>query len=469
MKKMLKKRIPTILGIFLLLVGIAAGVYLVELGPQTLTTRAEPEIVPKDIRITNITDNSFTVSWKTDAATLGFIRYGRTSDTLNLSALDTRDRADESERSYKNHHVTVNELDALNTYHFIVISGSEASKFDDDGSPFSVTTSASFETAASSDTAYGAVYYPDLSPAEGSLVYLTLPGSAPLSSITGASGTWAVPLSTSRTADLSDLVSYDAGSAKVEIEVYGPDGTTATATTLSGKDSPVDDIVLGKNYDFATSEVASEAKQPPESQFSLDSLGELPQAAEGVVTIENIDEGEAVNTQQPEFVGEGPPGKTLEIQIESRQTIKDSITVGNTGVWSWSPTSDLEPGEHTLTVSWVDEKGITQLLRRSFVVYAQGESSLPAFEATPSATPTPTSAPTRAPSPTSIPTPTSGISPTPTPTPTIITTITPTPRPTSEATEPAMPAPGTGWLSLGIIIFGLILMVSGTTLILFKR
>jgi hypothetical protein len=87
---MLKKRIPTIVGIFLLLLGITAGVYLVEIGPESFTTRAEPEIIPSDVRITNVSERSFTVSWRTEAATIGLVRYGTTSNKLDLSALDYR-------------------------------------------------------------------------------------------------------------------------------------------------------------------------------------------------------------------------------------------------------------------------------------------------------------------------------------------------------------------------------------------
>ena len=199
-----------------------------------------------------------------------------------------------------------------------------------------------------------------------------------------------------------------------------------------------------------------------ESQFSLESFPQ-PSVEEGAVTIDSPGEGEAINTQRPEFVGEGPPGTTIEITLESQHEIQTTVAVDTTGQWSWVPDTAIEPGEHLLTLRWIDTGGIIRTLTRRFVVFAQEESSLPAFEATPSAvTPTPT------------PVELAAVTPTPTPIPTLAPAATPTPipptlTPTPVATEPALPVPGTGMLSVWIILAGIGLAVSGAFLTLHNR
>src|SRR3990170_7422878 len=140
---MLKKRIPTLLGIFLLLVGITGGVYLVELGPQSLTTRAGPEVTPSEVTITNITDHSFTVSWFTETAALGLVRYGTQPSPLDLSALDDRDTGQGSSHTSSTHHVTVENLSEQTTYYFELVSGTGSTSFTNNGQPYTITTASS--------------------------------------------------------------------------------------------------------------------------------------------------------------------------------------------------------------------------------------------------------------------------------------------------------------------------------------
>ena len=199
--------------------------------------------------------------------------------------------------------------------------------------------------------------------------------------------------------------------------------------------------------------------QSTESAFTLDELAQ-PTAQEGGVSLYSPGEGEAVNTQTPEFFGGGPPGTSLEITLESEQEIQGETMVDTSGQLSWSPDSPVEPGEHFLTIRWLDGSGLAHSITRRFVVYAQGESSLPSFEATPSATATPTPTPTPVQLAAVSPTPTPIATPTPTPTPKPTPTIAPS-TPSAVATEPSLPVPGTGLLSLGVILLGIGLLVSG--------
>lgn len=251
------------------------------------------------------------------------------------------------------------------------------------------------------------------------------------------------------------LVGITAGVYLVEL---GPQPLTTRATpAITPSPVPLKEI----SEELPPSPEEEQQLKDSESQFSLESIAE-PTTDEGRVTIESPREGEAINTQLPEFLGEGPPGTILEVTLESESEIQSSVTVAADGRWSWAPETAIESGEHFLTIRWLDESGVSRTITRRFVVYAQGDSSLPAFEATPSATGTPTPAPTPTPTPTEL----AAITPTPTPTPTSLPTPTPTP---AAATEPALPVPGTGMVSILLVLAGLGLTVSGVFLRLHKQ
>jgi hypothetical protein len=101
----------------------------------------------------------------------------------------------------------------------------------------------------------------------------------------------------------------------------------------------------------------------------------------------------------------------MTITVESVNPITDEVTIPKTETWTWSPPAGLDPGNHTVTITWRDTQGILRTLTKSFVVSA---SEGPAFVSTPSATlepettSTPTPIETETPVPTDIPTPVSG-------------------------------------------------------------
>ena len=88
----MKKRIPTILGLAILVIGVVAGVALVDQGTGGFLPRANEEAVPQQVRITNITDTTFTVSFVTQANSLGLLEYGVQAKKLNDQVLDDRDQ-----------------------------------------------------------------------------------------------------------------------------------------------------------------------------------------------------------------------------------------------------------------------------------------------------------------------------------------------------------------------------------------
>lgn len=440
------RRIPTILGLFILLAGIAAGVFLIQKG-LVWFLRAEPTTTPKQVKITNISDNSFAVSWITEGKVAGFIKYSPTL-SLDLIAVDDRDQISGETASYTTHHATIRGLEPATKYYFKIGSGKNL--YDNNGKPYEVTTApTTTNPPLPSDPAYGAINKPDNSPAAGAIVYLSLANTTPLSALTKNTGSWLITLNNARTIDLSTYASYDREASIEEIFVQGGAMGTATAVVTTKNDSPVPTIALGKSYDFRQAKASGEptaTPTPSDSKFSLEPIEATP-AVEKELTIINPSQGEKISTQKPEILGQGPAGVEIDISLESPATYSGKIKIGTDGNWNWSPPEDLEPGEHTVTAKYTDENGIKHLISRSFVVLAAGEEL--AFEASPSATPTPSLSPT----------------PTATPSPTPTLTITPTPTPPARAgvpsTEAGVPEPGYLTPTFLLFIIGFSLIIFG--------
>src|SRR5581483_4739311 len=134
------KKIPTVLGLFLLIIGVAITSYLAKSG-AIFQERANPSQNPNDVRITNISDTSFTVSYTTDDKALGSVSYG-TDPKMGNTALDDRDQQKGVPTAYNTHFITLKGLQPETAYYFSIISG-ELTLLNN-GVPFQVSTGKSF-------------------------------------------------------------------------------------------------------------------------------------------------------------------------------------------------------------------------------------------------------------------------------------------------------------------------------------
>src|SRR3989344_7644277 len=167
--------IPTVLGILVSLIGMGVGLwYLRE--PIKNVVLASPQDAPTQVYITNITDSSFVVSWLTDKATTGFIQYGEKTNS-DFMVSDDRDQERGTVDNYFTHLVTVRDLKPSTAYNFRI--GSASKLYDQKGQPYSVTTGLSLGSPPPADMTYGQVLTPNGEPAEGAIVYLSLPGDVP--------------------------------------------------------------------------------------------------------------------------------------------------------------------------------------------------------------------------------------------------------------------------------------------------
>jgi len=390
--KVTKIHFPTALGLLILLVAVGMGIFFVKTrsGVKPETTA---EIIPEQVRITNVADTGFTVSWITGKETTGLIKLGEKVNELKQQALDDRDQLSGGEAAVAVHHVTAKNLLPTTKYYFKIESGGK--QFDNKGKPFEVSTGAALGSLPTADPIYGTVLTQSGTAAEGVVVYINVANGAPLSALAKTGGNWALSLATARTADLGSYLTYDTQATIVNLLVQGGSLGTASAITTTTNDNPVPEISLGKSFDFRTPS-STLAETPTVDQPTASPSGESksgfsalnPSIAQvatgsGEVTLENPSfEGEVINATQPAFIGNGPAGTVLAIEINSEETYTGSVTIAENGNWEFTPPQGLTPGEHSVSINYIDTNGEEQSLTRNFVIAAAGTSDVPAITAT---------------------------------------------------------------------------------------
>ncbi|MCL5675629.1 MAG: Ig-like domain-containing protein [Patescibacteria group bacterium] len=410
-------RIPTLLGLFLILIGLVATAFLVG-SAQRFFLKAGPSAAPKDVKITNISDTSFSVSFTTpDAPVSAAVSYGE-SASLGNTANDDRVQAGATQDRYTTHHITLRFLKASTKYFFKIISGTQT--YDNQGVPYSVVTAPGLATVNSAgNPVYGTVLKTDKSPAVGAIVYLTVNNSSPLSALVKSSGSWLITLNNVRTADLSSYLTVKPNGDPENIFVQGGFDGVATAQTVTGNDAPVPAITLGQTYNFTSgqpkavltenSATSSATPSPTPAPLVSNTITPTPtvfssasssgfiseQTATSSATLISPGENSVLNDTRPTFTGVGVPGQTITITVHSDTAYSATVVVGPDGRWSWTPPGNLSPGDHTVTIASANTNGQNaNSATQNFTVLASGtsvtESATPSATLTPTFTPVPT-------------------------------------------------------------------------------
>lgn len=437
MKKEL--RIKTMLGLLVAVGGLLSGIWLIQ-GQLNQATMAAAEEAPQEVKLSNISESSFTVTWDTNKVTTGYIQYGESGKDLDLVVADDRDLSKGTIGNYSTHMVTVKGLRPETAYSFRLGSGKNL--YDLKGLPYKISTGPKLNDVPPADVAYGQAYTQSDGPANGAVVLLQLPGSSLLSAMVKPTGSWVIPISSARTADLKGYAKYDQSTSRIEITVDGGLNGVSKVVLTANNDAPVPtDIVLGNDYNFLGATSSETATDSGASKFAV---APTPM----IVDMQLISprNGEQVNSARPEIIGEAPPGTKVTVEVHSETPISGSVQVDDSGKFSFSTPDDLEPGEHTVTITGLIS-GVKKTITRSFTVYAAGESNMPAFSATPSATLAVTVTPTKkvTPTPTVKPSPTlkptATVKPSPTVKPATTTSVSPTVKPTATIKPTKTPTP----------------------------
>jgi hypothetical protein len=387
------KRIPTLFGILLITLGVGVTTFLVNQG-VLFKSNASLTDQPQNVRITNITDGSFSVSYETESKVIGSLNYGE-DQKLGKSSLDDRDQQTGNLTSYNIHNITVRNLSPQKKYFFSITSGQET--FINSDQPFEVTTGPKLsESPPNQDPISGKILLSDGNSPKEAIVYVTADNSQVISTLVKSDGSYILPLNSLRTNDFATYYSFPPN-GNVKMLVFGDSLTSNVLLSLS-QTSPIPTIMLSKDYDFRESQSPVTILSGSLASFPIftsTSSASSPQ----ILTPKNNQE---LTDQQPLFKGTSAPGQNVKIIIHSDQTIQTTVKSDQNGNWSYRPPSTLSPGTHTITIQANDASGVLKTITQSFVVYAAGQQINPPPSGTP--TPTVTLAPTKISSPTVTPT-----------------------------------------------------------------
>lgn len=508
----MQKRIPTILGLVVLVVAMVAGVLLFGQGTGVFAPRATPQTTPKKIKITNITDTSFTVSFITDQSITAFLKYGTAAGSTNNQAGDDRDQISGSVQPYNTHHLTVRGLQPNTTYYFILGTGS-GTTFTNEGDPFTVKTAAQAGTQPAAKTIYGSATTESGTPADGAIVYVKHSDASELSSLVKSSGSWAIPLSNARTVDgttyatigetdplivqvqgpqvaqVGQLTTTVSEAQPVETIAYGQAGATGTATIpeeteLIATEEPGEATPAAQTTPPAMSEPEIEEEQPTEpatmAEAELESA--TPSATSATpesqsetpeVVVLDIEQAKAetvtVTTTQPKIVGKAKPNVTIKIEVHSDTQISEFIVANADGTFELdiaALSQTLEPGEHTVTYSYTDpdtgeeiSETVTFTVANTSTQIAQANQPFGSGNPFPMPNPSPSPSPTPSPSPS--PSPTASASASPSPSASASAEATDSARAALPATDSAIPVSGSIGTTLALVFGGLFFIISG--------
>lgn len=387
------KRIPTLLGIGIIGIGIIITSLLVKSG-VIFISRAGPSQTPTDVRISNIQDSSFTVSYTTEDKVIGSINFGD-SKNLGQSALDDRDQQTGSVTPHTIHNVTVRGLNPSTKYYFSILSGQNT--FLNNNNLFEAYTARAIDQSPSQQTPLsGKIILPNGTIPNEAIIYVTAENAQVISTLVKQDGSYILPLNSLLNKDLNGYFVFQKNTI-IKLLAVG-DSLKSNVLLSKNQISPIPTITLSNDYDFTV------GSSPVTSQSST-SVG-FPSFSSQLVSSSSANQNpqiitpkkdESFTDNKPLFKGNALPNEKVQIIIHSDEQIQTEVTSDASGNWTYRPATPLSPGNHTISIVSRDKSGILKTIQQSFVVYASGTQV--SESATPSATPILTLAPT----PTSIP------------------------------------------------------------------
>jgi hypothetical protein len=247
-KNDLNGNIPKIVGILIITIAILFTIILVTKG-NIFQIKAGPGQDPRNVEITNVLDDSFTVSFITNDKVFGTINYGENSSNLDAIALDDRDQLNQIANKYYLHSITVRNLKPLNTYYFVILSGDK--KYSINSTPYETTTGSIIKNdPLSQNPISGNVILPNgIVPSEG-LVYVEIPGAQKISSLIKNDGIYMLPLNGLRNSNLDHYYSLNQNQL---IKIIAKSSKMFSSILISPNQiNPVPQITLSSGNNFSS-------------------------------------------------------------------------------------------------------------------------------------------------------------------------------------------------------------------------
>ncbi|MBI2939582.1 MAG: hypothetical protein HYY04_04020 [Chloroflexi bacterium] len=189
------------------------------------------------IRITNVTDVAFAVSWVSAGPTTGQLRWGSSPSQMTNVTPDIRGASVSS----RTHYVVIPSLRPATTYYLEAISGRTVENLN--GQPYQVTTGPAIGMPGLPVVLFGQVLAPDGgAPVAGAIIYVRVrdrdgrgtPGdSGELSAITDDDGSWGLDLN-ARVPDLKGYFAFTETTDEVVVDVEAADkGVASTVLRIA--------------------------------------------------------------------------------------------------------------------------------------------------------------------------------------------------------------------------------------------
>lgn len=349
-------------------------------------TVASDSLSPYSVSFSNVSESSVAATWLTKTTATGSLKV--VAGGQSYTGFDQRDTDTARLNKYYTHSVTVRNLAPNTTYKVTLIS--DGRPFLKDGNPYQITTAPALPVSTSTlEPAYGVLTTVTNEPAEGAIVLLTPEGGQTLSTLVKASGAWLIPLNLVRTENLLD---YLPGGERLEETIlvqYRDEVASATTDTLN--DGPVPNMTLGKSYDFRRQQALQSAEKPvAQAEAPAKNILGKQTVAAGKISLTAPANGAALTTNLPLIQGTGLPGKKVTVALGITNPTSGTTTVGADGLWRYTPSKKLAPGQQSVTITTIGQNNKPIALTHLFKILKSGTQVL--GEATPSATlaPTPT-------------------------------------------------------------------------------
>lgn len=91
---------------------------------------------------------------------------------------------------------------------------------------------------------------------------------------------------------------------------------------------------------------------------------------EDTPTVTTPSSNQDLSSQTPAFEGTATPNEAVNITIHSDQAITAKVTADANGNWTYTPTTKLSPGTHTITITTKDSNGVLKTITQTFSVLA---------------------------------------------------------------------------------------------------
>lgn len=194
-------KIPTLLGLSLLITALVLGVFIY-FYRQNLLTQQKTLYVPKEVTVTNLFADQATITWWSDDPTIGQVAFG-SGNSLNSIQNDNRDT--DQTKVHQVHFVTLRNLKPETTYKYQIISS--GIRYPE--KPLLFKTNIGLETTTQNRPLRGSVLNVNLNPIDEALVTIKINGASDMTTFTSTAGNFIFPLKELRTSDSSAHFSID--------------------------------------------------------------------------------------------------------------------------------------------------------------------------------------------------------------------------------------------------------------------